>query len=231
MQSDLYSNFNLLFRWLHVLFGIVWIGHLYFFNFVNGPLQAKLDAPTKKLVNPQLMPRALFWFRWGAMLTLIFGLLLFSMIYMYTPGKGFGPSIQFSAPGEGLSGRAIWIMLGMACGIVMWFNVWFIIWPAQKIMQAATRDGEKADPKLAPRATLASKINTYLSGPMLFGMLAPNHYGSIDPVIAIICIVLALVVIWHFYKVAPKAAASFATEGKGGGGAAAAPAGAAAEKK
>src|SRR5438477_12039865 len=80
------------FRWLHVLAGIVWIGHLYFFNFVNGPFQGKLDGPTKKIVNPQLMPRALFWFRWGAMFTLIFGLILFTMLYMYTPGFGSTPA-------------------------------------------------------------------------------------------------------------------------------------------
>jgi uncharacterized membrane protein len=235
MQSDLYSNFNLLFRWLHVIAGITWIGLLYFFNFVNGPLQGKLDAPTKKVVNPQLMPRALWWFRWAAMLTFIMGLTLFTMIYMYTPDKGFGPSVLFKDPsmsGEILTGRGWWILLGMTCGFVMWFNVWFIITPAQKIIQTGTRDGEKVDPKLGPRAALASKINTYLSGPMLFGMLAPNHYGSIDWPIALICIGLALAAIHHVYKVAPKVQASFATDGKGAAPAAAPPAAAApADKK
>jgi uncharacterized membrane protein len=62
-----------IFRWLHVFFGIIWIGHLYFFNWVNGPLQAKLDGPTKKLVVPELMPRALYWFRWGAAFTWLTG--------------------------------------------------------------------------------------------------------------------------------------------------------------
>jgi len=60
------AGLEAIFRWLHVFAGIVWIGHLYFFNWVNGPLQAKLDGPTKKVVNPELMPRALYWFRWGA---------------------------------------------------------------------------------------------------------------------------------------------------------------------
>src|SRR5436189_227691 len=64
-----------LFRWMHVFAGITWIGHLYFFNWVNGPLQAKLDGPTKKLVVPELMPRALYWFRWGAAYTWITGAL------------------------------------------------------------------------------------------------------------------------------------------------------------
>jgi uncharacterized membrane protein len=72
-----------IFRWLHVFFGIVWIGHLYFFNWVNGPLQAKLDGPTKKAVVPELMPRALFWFRWGAAWTWITGFLLLLLVYYH----------------------------------------------------------------------------------------------------------------------------------------------------
>src|SRR5260370_31636979 len=96
--TDVFWNFEFLFRWLHVLAGIVWIGHLYFFNFVNGPFQGKLDGPTKKIVNPQLMPRALFWFRWGAMFTFIFGLVLFTMLYMYQPRVGFAPSGNFKTP-------------------------------------------------------------------------------------------------------------------------------------
>src|SRR5262249_29359428 len=70
-----------LFRWMHVFAGITWIGHLYFFNWVNGPLQAKLDGPTKKAVVPELMPRALYWFRWGAAYTWITGVLLLGMVY------------------------------------------------------------------------------------------------------------------------------------------------------
>src|SRR3990170_8078101 len=75
--SDMFSNLHLLMRWLHVIAGITWIGHLYFFNFVNVPLQAALDDAGKKAANPKLMPRALWWFRWGAMLTFLFGLILF----------------------------------------------------------------------------------------------------------------------------------------------------------
>src|SRR4026208_1128621 len=75
------AGFEAIFRWLHVLAGIVWIGHLYFFNWVNGPLAAKLDGPTKKVVVPELMPRALFWFRWGAAWTWITGILLLGMVY------------------------------------------------------------------------------------------------------------------------------------------------------
>src|SRR5258706_13447345 len=126
--NDLYSNFHLLIRWLHVIAGITWIGHLYFFNFVNANLQASIDDATKKAVNPQLMPRALWWFRWGAMITLLAGLVLFTMIYMYTPGVGFGPSALFKDY-SGLTGRAWWILIGMVFGVWMWFKFWFIIWP------------------------------------------------------------------------------------------------------
>jgi uncharacterized membrane protein len=72
-----------IFRWLHVFAGIIWIGHLYFFNWVNGPLQAKLDGPTKKAVVPELMPRALYWFRWGAAYTWISGVLLLMLVFYH----------------------------------------------------------------------------------------------------------------------------------------------------
>ena len=75
------AGFEAIFRWLHVLAGVVWIGHLYFFNFVNGPFTGKIDAATKKAVVPELMPRALFWFRWGAAWTWITGVLLLGMVY------------------------------------------------------------------------------------------------------------------------------------------------------
>ncbi len=127
--SDAFSNLGLLLRWLHVIAGIAWIGHLYFFNLVNVPLQASMDDATKKLVNPKLMPRALWWFRWSAMVTFIVGLILFTMNYMYTPGVGFGPSALFRDE-NGLTSRAIWILSGMFFGTIMWFNVWHIIWPA-----------------------------------------------------------------------------------------------------
>jgi len=211
--SDFNSNLELLVRWIHVIAGITWIGHLYFFNFVNGPVQGKLDGPTKKLVNPQLMPRALFWFRWGAMITFVMGLILFTLIYMYTPGRGFGPSALFSGP-DGITNRAIWILMGMTFGFIMWFNVWFVIWPAQQKIQAAVRDGTAPDAALVKRAASASKFNTYASGPMLFGMLAPAHYGAINAVTAIVAIAVALAVIWQLYRVAPTAAANFATDGK-----------------
>src|SRR6516165_8800472 len=72
-----------LFRWIHIVAGIIWIGHLYFFNWVNGPFQGTMDGPTKKVVNPQLMPRALYWYRWGAAWTWVTGVLLLLLVFYH----------------------------------------------------------------------------------------------------------------------------------------------------
>jgi hypothetical protein len=128
--TDFYNNFHLFMRWFHVLFGIIWVGHLFFFNFVNIQLQATLDDATKKVVNPQLIPRALWWFRWSAMGTFLSGWVLFTLVYMYQPTL-WGPTAFFTNT-EGVTGRAWWILIGMILGSLMWFNVWFVIWPAQK---------------------------------------------------------------------------------------------------
>ena len=177
-----------LFRWTHVFAGIVWIGHLYFFNFVNIQLQGKMDDPTKKLVNPQLMPRALWWFRWGAMVTFLSGLVMFTLIYLHTPGLGWGPNMIMKGVEGGLSDRARWIMWGMLFGSIMWFNVWFIIWPAQKKLLGGTA-GDQA-PALRTRAGNASRLNTYLSAPMLVGMLGANHAGMSFSYGALLCAAL-----------------------------------------
>ncbi|MGH9782869.1 MAG: urate hydroxylase PuuD, partial [Terriglobia bacterium] len=192
--SNLYRDLELLFRWLHVLAGIIWIGHLYFFNFVNVPLQAALDDAGKKAVNPKLMPRALWWFRWGAMITFLSGLTLFTMIYMYSAGTGFGPSGAFLPPGGAITDRAWWIMFGMLLATVMWFNVWFIIWPAQRKILGGKASAEEL-PVIRRRAYLASRTNTYLSGPMLFGMLAPNHFGAFDLPVLIVALIVGLGII------------------------------------
>src|SRR3982750_1065763 len=92
-NTDLWIQ--LFFRWAHVVAGITWIGHLYFFNWVNGPFQTKIDAATKKIVNPELMPRALFWFRWGAAWTWITGFVLAGLIY-YQDRQAFDGDYQQS---------------------------------------------------------------------------------------------------------------------------------------
>lgn len=155
-------------RWLHVIAGITWIGHLYFFNFVNVPLQAALDDAAKKAANPKLLPRALWWFRWGAMVTFLSGLLLYALVFMYDPASGFGAT--------GLRQPSPWIMMGMIFGAIMWFNVWFIIWPNQKKVLGIV----PAEPDVRKRAGrvagLASRTNTMLSIPMLYAMAAAQHF-------------------------------------------------------
>ncbi len=168
MFPDLQTSLQAVFRFFHVAFGITWIGHLYFFNFVNLPFQGGLDKDLKPRVNPPLLLRALWFFRWGAMGTLVFGLGLFALIYWPWGGA-------LGNPEGGMSHRAMWILLGMLLGIVMWFNVWFVIWPRQKKILGAMAGGPAAPPNAAAQAALASKINTYLSGVMLWGMIAGSH--------------------------------------------------------
>ncbi len=193
--TDLFTNAQLFLRWLHVWVGIIWIGHLYFFNFVNVPLQGALDDAAKKLVNPKLMPRALWWFRWGAMFTFLSGLILFSLTYMYTEGAGWGPNALFRGD-EGVTGRAVWILFGTLLGTIMWFNVWFIIWPTQKAILSGKVPADRL-PAARKRALLTSRINAFLSGPMLFGMLAPAHYGAVNAVTLVVATALGLIAIWH----------------------------------
>jgi len=105
-----------IFRWMHVLAGIIWIGHLYFFNWVNGPLQAKLDGPTKKAVNPELMPRALYWFRWGAAYTWFTGVLLLMLVYYH--GQ------QLLASGADWSAGAIVMIVVTFLAVFVYDAIW-----------------------------------------------------------------------------------------------------------
>jgi len=140
-----------LFRWTHVLFGITWIGMLYYFNFVQGEYFKEAEASAKADATAKLAPRALWWFRWGAMFTFITGLYL-----LYTLGSGANQ----------------YIMLGAIMGIFMFLNVWLIIWPAQKVV-IGLKDGDAA--MAGARALRASRTNTLFSAPMLFGMLGSKH--------------------------------------------------------
>jgi uncharacterized membrane protein len=175
MFEDWQSLFSVLLRWGHIAFGIIWIGHLYFFNLVNVPFQGDLDKELKPKVNPKLLLRAFWWFRWAAMYTFIFGLLLWGFKYFHQ-GLFYADPIAKS----GISNRAIWMIFGMLLGTIMWFNVWFVIWPRQKLilggLAAGTPHPDAA--KLAAVAGKASRFNTYASGPMLFGMIIPNNYSG-----------------------------------------------------
>ena len=188
MSPETSAAIQLLLRWFHIFSGLVWIGHLYFFNFVNVPFQGVLEKELKPKVNPALILRALWWFRWGAMLTLLFGLLLFLLIYW--PHGGY----LFDADG-GLSRRGMWMLFGGLLGTIMWFNVWFVIWPAQKQIIGGMTGGPAAPPDVTKRALLFSRINTFLSAPMLVGMIAGSHQDvwSVMPMwVQVVFIVIVL---------------------------------------
>ena len=173
MFDDIPSLVSVFLRWGHIIFGIIWLGHLYFFNLVNVPFQGDIDKELKPKVNPKLLLRAFYWFRWGAMYTFLFGWALY--FYKY----GYQGLFRDQTTGS-VSVRAGWILFGAIIGTIMWFNVWFVIWPRQKKilggMAAGTPHPDAA--KLAATAGKASRFNTYASGPMLFGMVVPNNYSG-----------------------------------------------------
>lgn len=179
---------QMLFRWIHFLAGITWIGLLYYFNLINAHFQGALEAGVRRQVVPQLMPRALWWFRWGAMFTFLSGLLLIIWKY-FILGSGFGGESGLFSTSPGL-----WISMGALFGTIMWFNVWFIIWPAQKKLITWTIEGQSPpeQPAVAKRALYTSRLNTFLSVPMLFGMVEGAHYGTIEFGFLWLIIVLAL---------------------------------------
>ena len=139
-----------LLRWAHLLSGVIWLGFLFFFNFVNGPFSKGLDDATRRKIVPPLMSRALFWFRWGAVATLVFGVALFWHKYMRVPeGSTVNSNFRNLVTGE-LADRARWVMYGMTYAIIMFFNVWAIIWPAQKRILRGMASGEAAPASCAP---------------------------------------------------------------------------------
>lgn len=166
------SGDNMIFRWLHVFAGVVWIGHLYYFNFVQGAFLAETDAGAKSQVLQKLAPRALWWFRHGALWTFITGLIILMI-------RGH----QDGAAGVSLVASSYWIniLTGGLMATLMFLNVWLIIWPKQKVVIAnatKTAGGGTADPAAAPaaaRAGVASRTNVLFSIPMLFFMLAAKH--------------------------------------------------------
>jgi len=198
--DDVFTTLNFFLRWFHILAGITWIGLLYFFNFVNVPFQGVLDKEYKAKVNPQLLFRALWWFRWAAMVTFVVGWLLLLYKYGHT-------GMWTDAEGR-MTEKFIWMLFGSTLGSIMWFNVWFIIWPCQKKILTFLKQGQSPPevPVLAKRALLASRTNAYLSGPMLFGMIAPTHYAAINLVTFVVVCVLATVVMWALINQSKKLA-------------------------
>ncbi len=145
------------FRWAHVLFGITWIGMLYYFNFVQGGYFKVASPEALADAKAKLAPSALWWFRWGAMFTFLTGLYL---LYVVTSNGQLNN----------------YIIVGSAMGILMFINVWAVIWPAQKIALGLVEGGDKA--AAGAKALLASRTNVLFSAPMLLGMLAGPHYAG-----------------------------------------------------
>jgi uncharacterized membrane protein len=163
---------ELVLRWLHFLAGITWIGLLYYFNFVQGPFMAEADPATKSAATQKLVPRALSWFRWSALVTFLTGAAII--------GKRIGESPEGSAAWS--TPWAVMILTGALFGTVMLINVWGVIWRNQKVVIAsavAAASGGQANaaaPAAARRAFLASRTNVVFSIPMLFFMGAASHY-------------------------------------------------------
>jgi uncharacterized membrane protein len=165
MDIPLFSEYgvNYLFRWGHVLFGIVWIGLLYYFNFVQTEYFKEADPAHRSGAIQKLVPRALWWFRWGAAFTFLTGLYLLYVLH---------GALTYD------------ITVGATLGTLMAINVWFIIWPNQKVVIASATqvaEGGEALPEAAaaaPKAALASRTNTLFSIPMLFFMGSSAHLPS-----------------------------------------------------
>jgi uncharacterized membrane protein len=247
-------------RWIHVLAGIVWIGMLYFFNFVNGPFQGTQDGETKKKVNPELLPRALWWFRMGAAWTWVTGVILLMLVF-YHGGITFDPDGSWGVPAyvvialtflapfvydalhksplgkdpktfggiafvlvavvaflmarwAGFSYRSYNIHLAVMFGTIMAWNVWFRIWPAQQKILRAVKEGTAPDAALVALAGARSRHNTYMSVPLVWGMLnahttyfAGGNLGIPEAFAFVVFLVVVLLgwhVVWHLYKRAGK---------------------------
>ena len=254
-----------IFKWLHIIAGIIWIGLLYFFNWINGHVVATMDADTKKKVVPELMPRTLYWYRWCAAFTWITGFVLLLVIYyhqgyLFDAGspENFDTSSKWGFPAyvmialtffavfaydalyqsqiasnvrvvtvisfvvlgaivflmkdyAGFGYRGFNIHLGTLFGTNMAFNVWFRIWPAQKKIITAIKNGEAPDGNLVALAGLRSKHNTYMSVPLIWAMINEHHstvftgakFGISDQLnwlVLMAVVALGWHIVWQLYK-------------------------------
>ncbi|MSO64608.1 MAG: hypothetical protein EXQ85_02180 [Alphaproteobacteria bacterium] len=158
---------SFLFRWLHVVSGIMWIGHLYYFNFTQIPTMPKIPAELKPGVSKHIAPAALFWFRWGAMATIGTGIIVALLNNYFIDAVTIGLS-------SGVAKHTA-IGIGMWLGTIMWFNVWFVIWPNQQRALGLVQADDATKAKSARTAMLFSRTNTMLSLPMLYAMVAAQN--------------------------------------------------------
>ncbi|MDG2496138.1 MAG: urate hydroxylase PuuD [Alphaproteobacteria bacterium] len=157
------------FRWLHVLSGIMWIGLLYYFNFVQIPNMPNIPDDQKPAIGKVIAPAALWWFRWGAMATIVTGLILGYLNGYIHDALSLGMMTDFEVPKNTVIGIGMWL------GIIMWFNVWFVIWPNQKKALGIVEADADTKAASARTAMLFSRTNTMLSIPMLFAMVAAQN--------------------------------------------------------
>jgi|TARA_B100000287_G_scaffold349348_1_gene337878 uncharacterized membrane protein len=162
-----YSYALFFFRWFHVLAGIMWIGLLWYFNFVQIPSMPGIPDDQKPAISKFIAPKALFWFRWAALVTVLTGLILGHLNgYLHDALK-----LNASDP------KSLMIGIGMWLGIIMAFNVWAIIWPNQKKALGIVTVSAEEKASSAKKAMLFSRTNTLLSIPMLYCMVgAQNLY-------------------------------------------------------
>jgi uncharacterized membrane protein len=151
-------------RWLHVLSGVMWIGLLWYFNFVQTPSMPQIPDEQKPAVSKVIAPRALFWFRWAALATIVTGALLAWMMGYIGQALALKPPVTA-------------IGIGMWLGLIMAFNVWFIIWPNQKKALGIVQVSPEEKAKAAKMAGMTSRFNTMLSIPMLYCMVAQQNGG------------------------------------------------------
>ena len=151
-------------RWLHVMAGVMWIGLLWYFNFVQIPSMPKIPDEHKPAIGKVIAPAALFWFRWAALATVVTGVLVAWM-------NGYiGDALALQKPFHAIG-------IGMWLALVMAFNVWFIIWPNQKKALGIVTVAPEEKAKAARLAMLTSRVNTLLSIPMLYCMVAQQNAG------------------------------------------------------
>ena len=159
-------------RWTHVVAGIMWIGLLWYFNFVQIPNMPNIPDEQKPAISKVIAPSALFWFRWGAAFTVLTGLIVAYLNGYILSALTLGATTGFAVPYH------IFIGIGMWMAIIMAINVWFVIWPNQKIALGIVDAEADAKPKAARTAMLFSRTNTLLSFPMLIAMsMAQTLFG------------------------------------------------------